>query len=417
MPEQSHDYRDDGVYLVRVSPNRERTGRLRWTVDAYYRGHRAATGTCCHFGRQEDAELCAARLWGDYVVGVHTAPDAPPRTLSALLDRFCARETGKRGRELSDKTPRSYRSQIGSLLRVAGAECPIGHLTKGHVLAAMNEPHQRKTTPDGSPVPKSPVTKERVLVAVQAMVAFAIKKGWLANDITAEIEYTAGDTEMRPYLQPEEIEAYLAACPPAHRIRSGLILETGLRAGEASHLRWAWIQQSANRPALRVPKFDPVTGFKAKGKRVRVIPLSARAQVFLAEAAERWGTEGFVLHDQAKAPDSSNWCDDTHTGCRRGGVTDTDTHGLRRTAGALWLFADLDIYQVSRLLGHQSVVTTEKSYAGIATAKWTSIFDHVDARSTPPAVAVNRATAVKTAPQPVATTAATRGVVRRRRVP
>jgi integrase len=217
---------------------------------------------------------------------------------------------------------------------------------------------------------------------------------------------------MRPYLQPDEIEPFLAACAPAHRIRSGLILETGLRVGEATHLRWAWIQQDVGRPALRVSKLDPVSRFRAKGKRVRVIPLSARAQVFLAEAAERWGKDGFVLHDLEKAPGSSNWCDDTHTGCKRGGVT--DTHGLRRTAGVLWLASDLDICQVSRLLGHASVVTTEKSYAGVATSKWASIFDNVDARSNLPALPVSRAAAGKNVPVVAATRAATKPVLRRR---
>ena len=68
------------------------------------------------------------------------------------------------------------------------------------------------------------------------------------------------------------------------------------------------------------------------------------------------------------------------------GVTDTDTHGLWRTAGAVWLAAGLDIYRVSRLLGHQSVTTTERAYAGLADGHLAAAMDLVDARGALPVV-------------------------------
>ncbi len=37
-------------------------------------------------------------------------------------------------------------------------------------------------------------------------------------------------------------------------------------------------------------------------------------------------------------------------------------HGLRHTAGSLWLEADLSLPTVSRRLGHASVNTTERIY-------------------------------------------------------
>ena len=213
---------------------------------------------------------------------------------------------------------------------------------------------------------------------IYALVAWAVKSGWMEKDITTEVVFDAGPEVMRPWLQPNEVEAFLAACTPAHRIRAGLIVETGLRASEAANLHWSWLQQGIGRPSIRLPAIDPATGWTCKGKRARAIPLSERAQAFMQEAAAKWGTTGYVLHDQAVPPDTSNWCADTHAACRKAGITDTDTHGLRRTAGAKWLASGIDIYRVSRLLGHASVTTTERAYAGLADGHLAAAMDAVD---------------------------------------
>jgi integrase/recombinase XerD len=376
-------HESDGTYLVRISPTRDRKGkrvRVRWKVDAYYAGHRADTRASATFSRQSDADECAARLWSDYVGGLHAAPEAAPQTLRTLIDRFKERTSSKRGKALSDTTPRTYESQLGPLLRVAGEDCPLGHLSRRHVEAALAEPNQRKK---GDKAPKTVAQLHR---AMRALVNWALAKGWMSTDVMKGVVVDAGPDEMRPFLQPEEIEPFLAACPPAHRLRAGLIIETGLRASEAAHLRWDWVVKGIGRPSIKVPAQDASTGFRTKGRRVRAIPLSTRAQAFLTEAKERWGEDGFVLHDQLQAVDTGNWCDDTHLGCERAGVTDTDTHGLRRTAGVVWIASGLDIYTVSRLLGHSSVVVTEKSYAGIADSRLTSAMDNVDARASLPAI-------------------------------
>lgn len=80
-------------------------------------------------------------------------------------------------------------------------------------------------------------------------------------------------------------------------------------------------------------------------------------------------------------PDTTNWCADTHAACRKAGITDTDTHGLRRTAGAVRLASGIDIYRVSRLLGHASVTKTERAYAGLADGHLAAAMDAVDQRA------------------------------------
>jgi integrase len=371
-------FADDGVYIVRISPSRDRKRgrlRIRWKVDSYYKGHRENTRASATFCHRDDADLCARQVWSDYAQGLHSAPENAPHTVGGLINLFLARTTSKRGRTLSPKTIEAYRSQLGALKRIAGADLQLLHLTSRHIEAVIREPHHWKDEP------KSRATAAQYLRAIRAMVAWAVRKGWLAVDITEEVTFDPGPYQMRPFLQVDEIAPYLKACSPAHRIRSGLVLETGLRVSEATHLRWDWIINGYGRPSLRVPASDLTTGFRTKGNRVRTIPLSAKAQAFLKEASEKWGNEGFVLHALKTPPATRNWGRLTHSACRKANITDTDFHGLRRTAGVLWLSAGVDIYTVSRLLGHQSVQTTERAYAGISDNRLTAVMDIVDRKA------------------------------------
>lgn len=50
-----------------------------------------------------------------------------------------------------------------------------------------------------------------------------------------------------------------------------------------------------------------------------------------------------------------------------GGVKDLRWHDLRRNCGSWMLQRSVDIYTVSRYLGHKSVAVTERSYAFLRT--------------------------------------------------
>lgn len=240
-------------------------------------------------------------MWQDYLQGLHAAPNKRPATVQQRIDRYCAREMSKKGKRLSPaSTSHSYPSQLQALVRVTGADLPVEHLAKRHVEGVIRLVNART----GKPL--SRMTTDSYLRATSALVQWALSEGFLSADITDKVRFDAGPVVMRPWLQPREVEPFLAACSPSHRIRAGLLIETGLRAGEAVHLHWSWVQQGIGRPSIRVPGLDPATGFQAKGKRARAIPLSVRAQGYLDEAKLMSGAAGFVLHASEKPIDSSN---------------------------------------------------------------------------------------------------------------
>ena len=186
---------------------------------------------------------------------------------------------------------------------------------------------------------------------------------------------------MRPYLEPGQWDAFLAHCRPAHRVRAGFILETGLRAGEALAMRWDWVQTWGERPSVRVAAEGPA-GWRSKGRRVRAVPLTAQAQSWLAAAAERWGTDGYVLHQKERPMFSGRLLAPQHLACEKMGLDPhVDTHGLRRSAAVRWLSMGLTLDTISRLLGHSSVLVTEQSYAGLAPGHLADAMALVDRRA------------------------------------
>lgn len=49
---------------------------------------------------------------------------------------------------------------------------------------------------------------------------------------------------------------------------------------------------------------------------------------------------------------------------------DNSIHGFRRTAGAILIWSGVDIYRVSKFLGHSSVMVTERHYVDLPPAEY-----------------------------------------------
>ena len=141
------------------------------------------------------------------------------------------------------------------------------------------------------------------------------------------------------------------------RLAIGLMMAAGLRREEAASLQFSDIVKQDKRYVLNV------TG---KGAKSRVVPISAR----LAEAIVDWqfliDTEGLILRSlgRNRIPGESI----STTGLynlvqKRGamiGKPDLQPHDLRRTYAELGRRAGVPISQISKLLGHASIETTQE---------------------------------------------------------
>ena len=113
---------------------------------------------------------------------------------------------------------------------------------------------------------------------------------------------------------------------------------TGARSGEI-------------RSISRENIFSNHTAYGKSGK--RLIKLNNQAQEILSELDELWNYKrDFVSHKFKKE-------------ARRLGIPDIRFHDLRRTFGYNLIRQGRPIYEVSKLLGHSSVTTTERHYAAL----------------------------------------------------
>ena len=155
----------------------------------------------------------------------------------------------------------------------------------------------------------------------------------------------------------EEIEIILESANKQHRDIYEFLLNTGLRSGEMWHLEWTDVDVEKDIIYIRIKK-----DWHPKMSTNRTVPLNARAK----EIIER-------------QPKRSNLVFTTRTGGsqfdiynrfrhlvkkikeKHGVIIENPTiHAFRHTFATHALQSGIDIYTVSRYLGHTSVKMTEK---------------------------------------------------------
>jgi integrase len=167
-------------------------------------------------------------------------------------------------------------------------------------------------------------------------------------------------------LSHQEEAEYLAACPPLLRDAASLMLDTGLRIGEALNLRWEDIRFEPTGAA----KFGSVKVRAGKSRNaLRTLSLTVRASAILS-ARRKASTSPFVFPgrsaDTAMLVTSMNHL---HSRVRepivngkkqRAFSEEFVLHSLRHTFLTRLGEAGADAFTIMRLAGHSSVVMSQR---------------------------------------------------------
>lgn len=215
----------------------------------------------------------------------------------------------------------------------------------------------------------------------------AISDGLLVANPCKGVELPRpNDEEIHP-LTPEQVnillkslEAYVldkaSGVKHPHRLLAlyHLAIRSGLRQGELFGLRWKDID--LQRRELRVAG-QIRQGQRARGKTKhahRAIPLSAESVRVLtwhkqnqteekAISPEGWNAGDLVFCSERGTPlDPSSIGDQFDTLLRKAELPDIRFHDMRHTYAALSIAAGVDIYTLSRRMGHSSIATTADRY-------------------------------------------------------
>lgn len=336
---------DDGKFVVTIY-----TRGARFRVVAGFRGGGSAEKSSPDL---DEARALADGFWRAYQRGDIEAPEVEPATLAELATAI---ET-KPG--LKPKTRRSYAQVWRLFAKHVGEKRPPRRVYRLDVQGFLDAVEALTYSPKES---GSARTIETYLRTLRAGFRWAMKRRWLLDDPTLDIEVDATHA-LGPWLPYSEWERYLTDCQPSHEVRSGFVLETGLRESELLHARPEWIRGDIGRRGIYVAK-DEVTGFDPKGG-PRIVPLTDKAEWWLKRAAKLWTGSRFLFCGDDGVSATGNLSRETRAAVQRSGVTRTTFHGLRRSAGAHWLECGLSLYEVSRLLGHADIRTTQQWYADI----------------------------------------------------
>lgn len=205
-------------------------------------------------------------------------------------------------------------------------------------------------------------TIRRDLQCLSSIFSFAEDQDWLEdgrNPIPGFLRRRAkrGLAESpgkRRYLTSSEETVLLGAASELQRDAICLAIDTGLRREELLSLTW---------PQVDFLKGIITTTKDTKNGRSRTVPLPPRSAQILAQRRQRQ-LHSFFVFARDNGDRFVSWEKGFKAAVRRAGIPAASWHDLRRTAGCRWLQRDKrSMEEVSRLLGHSSVLVTEKHYA------------------------------------------------------
>lgn len=262
-------------------------------------------------------------------------------------------------------------TQAATVTRVA-VEGFRRSLLSGTAPAASKDKRFRPQEPMGA------ATCNRHLVTLRRMFKFGQRQGWLRVNPAENLEpLQEREVERHRALTEHEVSALLAALAEgrdgeryeaqrADHIRwVRFLIVTGLREDEAAQLRWEHIDWSLNR--------IKVEGLGAKSGRSRNVPLVRDALMVLAEIADGAETVGLVFGpcNRRKALMAA-WARTKLPGRA------PTAHDLRHTFASRAIAAGLDIEQLRIILGHRSIITTQR-YVHAYSGRWEEMAEKLDA--------------------------------------
>ncbi len=197
----------------------------------------------------------------------------------------------------------------------------------------------------------SPATINRSLATLRKALRLAVDRKPPLLQGVPKITMELGEHHREFILLPQHQQAYLDACPDPLRDVAALILETGLRLGEALNLTW---------PDISEGKLHVLKGKSKKAQ--RSITLTAIATGIL-QRRKLTSTVKWIFPNEAETGPAIN----TTLGHQHARVRDRlhlheefVLHSLRHTALTRFAASGMDVFTLKRVAGHASVVTSER---------------------------------------------------------
>ena len=244
-------------------------------------------------------------------------------------------------------TQLNYRGHIKVLRTHFGAQ-PIGEIRQvdiGDLVARL----RRSGLKSG--------TVRRYLTTLSSLFAFAVRAGWVDQSKLPHLEKRSLP-ESRPrvrFLSAEEYRRLFDAAAPHLQPILKIAVTTGMRHDEILGLKWTEVDLDRKEVLLENTKND----------RPRVVPLPEDAVAVLV-ATQEAAMGPYVFTNPATGTRYIDVWQSFQSACRRAAIVNFRFHDLRHTFATWAVQSGMDLYRLSRILGHSSVAMTTR-YAHLAT--------------------------------------------------
>lgn len=205
-------------------------------------------------------------------------------------------------------------------------------------------------------LPLAPGSINRELATLRRLLRLAHE--WKVIQRIPRVHLLRGERQREFTLSFPQEQLYLGTAPSPLVDIAALLLDTGLRLGEALSLEWPQVKL---RPAQGA-KFGYLTVLsgKAKSRKSRNVPLSERVVAIL----QRLGPtqRGYVFHKPDGSSLSETLLDQQHARLRTLLKLPEDfvLHSLRHSFGTRLGEAGADAFTIMRLMGHSSVTVSQR---------------------------------------------------------
>src|ERR1022692_281736 len=273
-----------------------------------------------------------------------TFRDFAPR-FSDAIKTLCANKPG---------TITFYESKLGALLKHEPiASCPLDRIDEAAV-QAYKQHRSRQTSRKGKPLSAASVNRE--LATLRRLLRLA--QEWKVIDRVPRIRLLSGEQGREFVLSYEHERLYLGAAPLLLHDMGVLMLDTGLRVGEALSLEWPEVHLTpATGAALGYLK---IRARHSKNSKTRNVPLTERVVRVLETLAP--AKAGHVFHRGDGQPIYQTWLNQQHSALRTLLKLPVEfvPHSFRHTYGTRLGEAGADAFTIMRLMGHSSVTVSQK---------------------------------------------------------
>lgn len=199
-------------------------------------------------------------------------------------------------------------------------------------------------------------TVNRSITIIKAFLNRAVAMNHLEKNPAQFVKKLKEEQRQIKYLSDIELKRLLEACSPRVKQIVTVFALTGMRLGELAHLRWKDIDFRHN-----LIHIQNQPNWTTKSYKPRVIPMHQLVREIF-ESLERGKPDEYIFETRNGKPIDSYLRAEILRYAKKAKVN-ANVKMLRSTFASNLVMNGVDIYAVSKLLGHHDVKITEKHYA------------------------------------------------------